>query len=62
MERIRPFIKRKFKIKRKFLCFIAHHSKTIRIFAVLLKKTRYKTALQNVESKKEETNNEKECK
>lgn len=34
-------------------------SKTFRIFAVLIKKTRCKTALQNVESKKEDQNYEK---
>jgi len=45
-------IKRKFKIKRRFLCFTAYKPKTFCIFAVLIKKTRCKTALQNVEGKK----------
>jgi hypothetical protein len=52
MNRVRTLIKRKFKRKRRFLCFTAYNSKTIRIFAVLLEKTRCKTALQNVEGKK----------
>jgi len=47
-----PLIKRKFIRKRRFLCFTAYNSKTFRIFAVLIKKTRCKTALQNVEGKK----------
>jgi hypothetical protein len=55
-------IKRKFKIKRRILCFTAYKPKTFCTFAVLIKKTRCKTALQNVEGKKEETNYEKECK
>ena len=38
--------------KRRFLCFTAYNSKTFCIFAVLIKKTRCKTALQNVEGKK----------
>jgi len=57
-----PPIKRKIRRKRRFLCFTAYNSKTFCIFAVLIKKTRCKTALQNVEGKKEETNYEKECK
>ena len=52
MDRVRTLIKRKFKWKRRFLCFTAYNSKTIRIFAVLLEKTRCKIALQNVEGKK----------
>ncbi len=57
-----PFIKRKPRKKRFFLCFTAYIPKTFCTFAVLIKKTRCKTALQNVGSKKEETNYEKECK
>ena len=45
-------IKRKFKIKRRILCFTAYKPKTFCTFAVLIKKTRCKTALQNVEGKK----------
>ena len=52
IDRVRTLIKRKFKRKRRFLCFTAYNSKTICIFAVLLEKTRCKTALQNVEGKK----------
>ena len=47
-----PLIKRKSRRKRNILCFTAYNSKTFRIFAVLIEKTRCKTALQNVEGKK----------
>jgi hypothetical protein len=47
-----PPLKRKIKIKRRFLCFTAYISKTFCTFAVLIKKTRCKTALQNVGGKK----------
>ena len=47
-----PPIAGKIKQKRIFLCYTAYNPKTIRIFAVLIKKTRCKTALQNVEGKK----------
>ncbi len=47
-----PLIKRKLRSKRSFLCFTAYNSKTFCTFAVLIKKTRCKTALQNVGGKK----------
>ena len=43
-----PLIKRKSRRKRNILCFTAYNSKTFRIFAVLIKKTRCKTALQKI--------------
>jgi hypothetical protein len=49
---LEPFIKRKPRKKRFFLCFTAYIPKTFCTFAVLIKKTRCKTALQNVGSKK----------
>ena len=58
-----PLIKRKSRRKRNILCFTAYNSKTFRIFAVLIKKTRCKTALQNVEGKKKRKQiMKKECK
>ena len=56
------FIKRKFKEKRRFLCFTAYNSRTFRIFAALIKKTRCKTRSSKGGGQKRGNNYEKECK